>query len=108
LFTRQDVADHVALLHEYTAHRDAPHGGKAALFIREDGSIPTRSWFDSKFFAFLDWQFSFGDILLVLAVLHSMLVSGSRKMSSRDWAVGLLRHGRTTVGTTPPFVQSCN
>jgi hypothetical protein len=57
LFTRQDVADPVALLQEYTARRDARHGGKAALFLREDGTIPTRSWFDSKFFSVLDRQF---------------------------------------------------
>jgi hypothetical protein len=29
-------------------------------------------------------------------------------MSSRHWDVGLLRRGRTTFGTTPPFVRSCN
>jgi hypothetical protein len=57
LFARQDVADPVALLHEYTAHRDTLHGGKASLFIRKNGSIPTHSWFDSKFFALLDRQF---------------------------------------------------
>ena len=57
LFTRQDVADPVTLLQEYAGWRDAHHGGKTALFLREDGTIPTRSWFDSKFFALLDRQF---------------------------------------------------
>jgi hypothetical protein len=57
LFTHQDVADPVTLLQEYTRRRDARHGGKTALFLREDGTIPTRSWFDNKFFALLDRQF---------------------------------------------------
>jgi hypothetical protein len=30
---------------------------KAALFIHEDSTIPTCSWFDAKFFTLLDWQF---------------------------------------------------
>ena len=57
LFTRQDVADPVTLLQEYTTRRDARHGGKTALFLCEDGTIPTRSWFDGKFFTLLDRQF---------------------------------------------------
>jgi hypothetical protein len=54
LFIHQDVADPVTLLQEYATLRDARHGGKTALFLRENGTIPTRSWFDSKFFALLD------------------------------------------------------
>jgi len=57
LFTPQDVADPVALLQEYAVRRDGQHGGKTALFLRENGTIPTRSWFDSKFFTLLDRQF---------------------------------------------------
>jgi hypothetical protein len=57
LFIHQDVADPVTLLQEYATLRDARHGGKTALFLRENGTIPTRSWFDSKFFALLDRQF---------------------------------------------------
>ena len=30
---------------------------KMALFIQEDGTIPTHSWFDMKFFSLLDQQF---------------------------------------------------
>jgi len=54
LFIEQDVANPVQLLHEYVSRRDAIHGVHAALFIREDGSLPNRSWFDTKFFAMLD------------------------------------------------------
>jgi hypothetical protein len=57
LFTCQDIADPVALLQEYVSRRDVLHGGKTALFIREDGTLPTRSWFDKKFFSLLDRRF---------------------------------------------------
>jgi hypothetical protein len=57
LFTRQAVADPVSLLSEYSSLRDSIHGSRPALFIREDGSLPTRSWFDTKFFALLDRSF---------------------------------------------------
>lgn len=53
LFTRQEVADPVRLLHTYVCIRDNTHGCCAALFLREDGSHPTRSWFDTRFFALL-------------------------------------------------------
>ncbi|KAJ7706810.1 hypothetical protein B0H17DRAFT_852559, partial [Mycena rosella] len=57
LFTKQDIADPVTLLHEYVAKRDILHGARAALFLREDGSLPTRSWFDKKFFAMLSHEY---------------------------------------------------
>ena len=57
LFTRQEVADPVTLLAEYVALRDTRHGAHSALFLREDGSHPTRSWFDSKFLTVLDRRF---------------------------------------------------
>jgi len=57
LFTSQDVANPVALLREYTRLRDFRHGALSPLFLREDGSLPTRSWFESKFFSLLDRQF---------------------------------------------------
>ncbi|KAJ7926557.1 hypothetical protein B0H13DRAFT_2229389 [Mycena leptocephala] len=53
LFTEQEIADPVSLLHQYVAKRDSRHGARAALFLREDGSIPTRSWFGKNFFALL-------------------------------------------------------
>lgn len=57
LFTSQEIANPVSLLQEYVKRRDAVHGGRAALFIRENGSHPTRSWFEKKFFAVLDRSF---------------------------------------------------
>jgi hypothetical protein len=57
LFTSQEVADPVSLLKEYLCWRDCLHGAKAALFLCENGSHPSRSWFDLKFFAILDRRF---------------------------------------------------
>ncbi|KAJ7934442.1 hypothetical protein B0H13DRAFT_1506883, partial [Mycena leptocephala] len=49
LFTEQELANPISLLYEYGYRCDALDGARAALFLREDGSIPTRSWFDKKF-----------------------------------------------------------
>ena len=57
LFTPQTIADPVTLLTEYTTSRDIRHGAATSLFLRADGSQPTRSWFDSKLFSFLDRSF---------------------------------------------------
>jgi len=43
LFMFQEIANPVSLLQDYVKCRDAVHGGRAALFIRENGSHPTQS-----------------------------------------------------------------
>jgi len=57
LFTSQEVADPVSLLATYVLLRDQRHGAATSLFLREDGSQPTHSWFDSKLFSVLDHSF---------------------------------------------------
>ncbi|KAF5370207.1 hypothetical protein D9615_010053 [Tricholomella constricta] len=57
LLTAQEVLDPVALLREYVAKCDLLHGGRPALFLCEDGSHPTRSWFEHKFSRVLGWDF---------------------------------------------------
>lgn len=57
LFTPQAIADPVLLLRYYVSLRDLAHGARAALFLRCDGSHPTRSWFDHRFFALLSREF---------------------------------------------------
>jgi hypothetical protein len=57
LFSSQTVANPVSLLRQFTSKRDQLHGAKSALFLTEDGSVPSRRWFDSKFFALLDRSF---------------------------------------------------
>jgi hypothetical protein len=57
LFSHQDAADPILLLHSFVQIRDKLHGARRALFLREDGSHPTRAWFDSKLFSFVDRSF---------------------------------------------------
>ncbi|KAF9003754.1 hypothetical protein BDZ89DRAFT_882483, partial [Hymenopellis radicata] len=57
LFTTQKEADPIALLKRYVLRRDKLHGARAALFIRDNGVVPTRSWFESKFFALVSKEF---------------------------------------------------
>ena len=57
LFSVQQIADPVSLLHEYIILRDSIHGARKPLFLREDGSHPTRAWFDAKLFSFVDKSF---------------------------------------------------
>jgi hypothetical protein len=57
MFLEQDVACPVRLLKVFVARRDTVHGAKAALFIREDGALPSRSWFDAKFHRVADHSF---------------------------------------------------
>jgi hypothetical protein len=57
LFTCQETANPVSLLKEYVQLRDSCHGALPALFLRYDGSLPTRSWFERKFFTIMDRQF---------------------------------------------------
>jgi hypothetical protein len=57
LFASQAVADPVLLLQAYVVRHDTFHGAKPALFMHRNGSLPTRSWFDTKFFSLLDRSF---------------------------------------------------
>ena len=50
---RHPEIDPVSLLSAYLAKRDDLHQGRPALFIKQDGSLPTRAWFDYKFFKYL-------------------------------------------------------
>jgi hypothetical protein len=57
LFSAQDVADPISLLQAFVHARDKIHGARRALFLREEGSHPTRAWFDTKLFSFVDRSF---------------------------------------------------
>ncbi|KAJ7900796.1 hypothetical protein B0H13DRAFT_2336396 [Mycena leptocephala] len=56
LFTEQEIADPVSLLHQYVGKRDVLHGARAALFLREDGSIPTLGLSESVIQAIGRWS----------------------------------------------------
>jgi hypothetical protein len=91
LFTQQEKVDPVSLLQKYCTIRDQKHGAKTALFLREDGSHPTRSWFDLKFFTVLDRRFGghsartgYATLLASLGVSESIIQAIGR-WSSEAW-----------------------
>jgi hypothetical protein len=93
IFTMQDVANPVALLRKYVSWRDRLHGAKSALFLREDGSNPSRSWFDLKFFAILDRRYGghsprtgYATFLASLGVSESIIQAVGR-WSSDAWKI---------------------
>ncbi|KAM5539534.1 hypothetical protein V8D89_006806 [Ganoderma adspersum] len=56
LFIRAAASPHinpVTILHEYVVCRDHIHSARTALFLRTDGSRPTRTWFEHHLYAFL-------------------------------------------------------
>lgn len=57
LFMPHSVANPITLLLEYLILRDGWHGAATSLFLHENGSHPTHSWFDAKLFSFLDYSF---------------------------------------------------
>jgi hypothetical protein len=93
ILTTQEVADPVLLLREYLRLRDRLHGAKAAVFLRENGSHPTRSWFELKFFAVLDRRFGghsprtgYATFLASLGISESIIQAVGR-WSSEAWKI---------------------
>ena len=93
IFTMQDVANPVALLCKYVSWRDRLHGAKSALFLQENGSNPSRSWFDLKFFAILDRRYGghsprtgYATFLASLGVSESIIQAVGR-WSSDAWKI---------------------
>ena len=93
ILTTQDVADPVVMLRDYVQKRDRLHGAKAALFLHENGTHPTRSWFELKFFAVLDRQFGghsprtgYATFLASLGIAESIIQAVGR-WSSEAWKI---------------------
>jgi hypothetical protein len=93
IFTSQDIANPVLLLQDYMVLRDRIHGAKTALFLRENGSHPARSWFELKFFAVLDRRFGghsprtgYATFLASLGISESIIQAVGR-WSSEAWKI---------------------
>jgi hypothetical protein len=54
LLIPQTIANPVLMLQLYTQLRDQKHGARSPLFLRENGSHPSRAWFEKKFFKLVD------------------------------------------------------
>lgn len=65
----------------------------SALFLREDGSHPTHSWFHSKFFALLDHQFGGHSAHTRSTTFYAgmgvseSIIQGLRQWSSEAWKI---------------------
>jgi hypothetical protein len=93
LFTKQEVADPVFLLRKYVDLRDKHLGVRAALFLREDGSHPTRSWFDAKFFTLLGHDYgghsprAGGATFFASLGLSEDVIQAIGRWSSKAWKI---------------------
>jgi hypothetical protein len=98
LFSTQEVADPVGLLRDFVHRRDKIHGARRALFLREDGSHPTRAWFDSKLFSFVDRSFgghSFragGATFYASLGLSESIIMALGRWSSEAWKIYIRDH----------------
>ena len=92
IFTMQDVANAVALLQKYVSWQDCLHSAKSTLFLWENGSHLSRSWFDLKFFAILDCccghspQTGYVTFLVSLGVSES-IIQAVGHWSSEAWKI---------------------
>jgi hypothetical protein len=93
LFIAQEVADPVTLLNKYITRRDALHGARVALFLREDSSMPSRAWFDTRFFSVLDRSFgghsarSGGATFYASLGLSEDVIQALGRWSSSSWKI---------------------
>jgi hypothetical protein len=93
LFYAQESADPVSLLREFVHCRDKLHGLCRALFLCEDGSHPTRAWFDSKLFSFVDKSFgghslrAGGATFYASLSLSESVIMALGRWSSQAWKI---------------------
>jgi hypothetical protein len=93
LFSSQIVADPILLLQEYVQAQDAIHSIHRALFLQEDNSHPTCSWFDSKIFSFVDSSFgghsphTGGATFYVNLDLFESIIMALGRWSSTAWKI---------------------
>jgi hypothetical protein len=93
LFSSHSTADPVQLLKSYTSLRDARHGPRLPLFLREDGSLPNRTWFNAKFFTFLSHDFgghsprAGGATYFASLGLSASIIQAIGRWSSSAWEI---------------------
>lgn len=93
LFTPQLIADPVTLLRCYTSQRDTIHPFRPALFVRKDGSHPTRAWFNHHLFSILNRDFGGHSARTGGATFHASLglsedvIQAIGRWSSQAWKI---------------------
>jgi hypothetical protein len=93
LFMMQEIADPVHLLHDYITLQDSIHGAKTTLFLTQDGSVPSRHWFDQRFFTRLDQSFgghsacAGGATFYASLGLSKDIIQALGRWSSQSWRI---------------------
>ncbi|KAM5540367.1 hypothetical protein V8D89_005825 [Ganoderma adspersum] len=89
----------VQILRDYVSRRDHRHGARTPLFLRADGSRPTRSWFERRLFSVLPRSdygghsaraggaTHFASLGLSEDVLHAL-----GRWSSQSWSIYIRDH----------------
>ena len=101
LFTSQEIADPVSLFWNYVKCRDAVHRAQAALFICENSTHPTCSWFEKKFFTILDCSFGghlpwVGSTTFYVSLgLSEDIIQALGRWSSEAWKIYI--HNNPTI-----------
>ena len=93
LHSLQQAANPVSLLKDYCSARDKLHGARPALFICENGSLPSRAWFESKFYAIVGKDFgghscrAGGAIYYARLGLDESIIMALGRWSSTAWKI---------------------
>ena len=103
-FTPQAIADPVTLLQQYCFQHDSHHDLQAPLFLHENGSHLTRSWFEHQLHNLLPHSYGAhsmctgGATFYALLGLNESIIQSLRHWSSSTWKIYLQDH--PTICTT--------
>ena len=97
-FIPQTIANPVTLLQQYCVQRDSLHGLRAPLFLRENGSHPTRSWFEHHLHNLLPNSYGAhsmcagGATFYASLGLDELIIQSLGHWSSSVWKIYLCNH----------------
>ena len=97
-FVLQGIANPITLLQQYCHRRDSIHGLRAALFLHENGSHPTRSWFKHQLHNLLPSSYGAhsmcagGATFYASPGLNESIIQSLGRWSSSAWKIYLRDH----------------
>ncbi|KIL54301.1 hypothetical protein M378DRAFT_188756 [Amanita muscaria Koide BX008] len=97
-FVPQAIANPITLLQQYCFRRDSHHGLRAPLFLRENGSHPTRSWFNHRLHNLLPYSYgghsmrAGGATFYASLGLDESIIQSLGRWSSSAWKIYLRDH----------------
>ncbi|KAF5335864.1 hypothetical protein D9758_016688 [Tetrapyrgos nigripes] len=98
LLGNHSSANPVSLLRTYSKIRDSIHHHKFPLFLREDGSLPTRSWFEGIFFKLVNREYgghsvrAGGATYYASLTLSESIIQALGRWSSDAWCIYIRDH----------------